>query len=322
MLGESITSVKTTLKTIVAEVRSYRGRSRNLFDIPGSSVEDVLNSSGALRRSACQDGRRSNKGAWDPRWPSRRISWTVCRSTPWCSTSSSSTTAQEAPKTAEDLIRVVSVDQPVQAASESQVIDKLHALSMHSSYVSSLQVPDRSVTWQSSRSGGMRTEDWLCSSQWTRWSDVRLTGSIMIRGNLFRLSLQLFWKCSLTTSSYGTMLARVQSWTSSSKASGSAASWDTSSGTQTTALRGWLSDREALSKSQEEQGQEREAEGITRQSQGQFGRQWIQSIRRQSSQRRSCPMSRMGEDHIVQVQWEASLPILQLFNGVQVWRFM
>ena len=30
-------------------------------------------------------------------------------------------------KTAEDLIRVVAVDQPVQAASESQVIDKLHA---------------------------------------------------------------------------------------------------------------------------------------------------------------------------------------------------
>ena len=56
-------------------------------------------------------------------------------------------------KTAEDLIRVVAVDQPVQAASESQVIDKLH----------SPRGQGRSGTLPSSRSGGMRTEAWLCS---------------------------------------------------------------------------------------------------------------------------------------------------------------
>ena len=39
----------------------------------------------------------------------------------------------------------------------------------------------------------------------------------MIRGSLFQLFLQLFWKCSPTISSYGMMLARAQSWTSSSK---------------------------------------------------------------------------------------------------------
>ena len=66
MLGESITSVKTTLKTIVADedkLGGYRSCSGNLLDISGSSVEDVLNSSRAFRRSACQDGGRSDKSA-------------------------------------------------------------------------------------------------------------------------------------------------------------------------------------------------------------------------------------------------------------------
>ena len=65
-------------------------------------------------------------------------------------------------KTAEDLIKVVVTDQPVQAASESQVIDKLHAFFVGlstSTFASSQWQPVRPSTWQSSRSGGMRIVD-------------------------------------------------------------------------------------------------------------------------------------------------------------------
>ena len=66
MLGESITAVKTTLRTIVEDEDKLGATeaAREIFsDILSSSVEDVLNTSRALRRSACQDGRRPNKGA-------------------------------------------------------------------------------------------------------------------------------------------------------------------------------------------------------------------------------------------------------------------
>ena len=62
-------------------------------------------------------------------------------------------------KTAEDLIKVVNVDQPTQAASETQVIDKLHAFFVALEY---LNVCEFSTV---AGSGGMRTKVWHCCSQ-------------------------------------------------------------------------------------------------------------------------------------------------------------
>ena len=70
-------------------------------------------------------------------------------------------------KNAEDLLRVVMIDQPSAASSEAQVMDKLHAFFITLEY---LNICEFSVDagplfisiWPSSRSGGMKIEDLLC----------------------------------------------------------------------------------------------------------------------------------------------------------------
>ena len=71
-------------------------------------------------------------------------------------------------KNAEDLLRVVMIDQPAAASSESQVMDTLHAffiaLEYLNIYVSSRWQLARSSTWPSSRNGDMRIAALLCCS--------------------------------------------------------------------------------------------------------------------------------------------------------------
>ena len=82
-------------------------------------------------------------------------------------------------KNAEDLLRVVMIDQPASASSESQVMDKLHAFFITLEY---LTICEFSVdagplnTWLSLKNGDTRTEALPFFSQWTRSSARRCTG--------------------------------------------------------------------------------------------------------------------------------------------------
>ena len=74
-------------------------------------------------------------------------------------------------KNAEDLLKVVAIDQPSPAASEQQVMDKLHAFFVTLEY---LNICDFSIAAglsnisRISRNGDMKIEVWPCCSQLTR----------------------------------------------------------------------------------------------------------------------------------------------------------
>ena len=165
MLGESITSVKTTLKTIVAD-EDKLGATEAAREISLTSLAAVwkmcstLQEHFAARRAKMEEDPtkvpeipgdhhaefREQFVARHPdvllpphREPHRKLveriqrDYMVHGAIPFYQVGEMRIRSEQViqksgiSKTAEDLIRVVAVDQPVQAASESQVIDKLHA---------------------------------------------------------------------------------------------------------------------------------------------------------------------------------------------------
>ena len=165
MLGESITSVKTTLKTIVAD-ETKLGATEAAQELSLTSLAAVwkmcstLQEHFAARRAKMEEDPtkvpeipgdhhaefREQFVARHPdvllpphREPHRKLveriqrDYMVHGAIPFYQVGEMRIRSEQVvqksgiSKTAEDLIRVVAVDQPVQAASESQVIDKLHA---------------------------------------------------------------------------------------------------------------------------------------------------------------------------------------------------
>ena len=123
-------------------------------------------------------------------------------------------------KTAEDLIKVVAVDQPVQAASESQVIDKLHAFFVALEYLNICEF----TTGTGPLKYLAELEEWRHEN---RGLALLLTVDTLIRRKTHRLNhdqrktyptfSSACSRCSPITNSCGMMPDRARSWTSSNK---------------------------------------------------------------------------------------------------------